>query len=146
MGGTFTDVVAYDAAGAVRTTKAPTTADGVGGVLAALRQVADPAAVDSLVFGSTVATNALAQRRLAPVGLLATAGFRDLLDIRRLWRPAVFGHGWEGPPTTGSGGGPWGGGRCGSRRAAGWRTTAARSSRWPRATSAPPPPRSVRPA
>jgi N-methylhydantoinase A len=98
MGGTFTDVVAYDATGAVRTAKAPTTADGVGGVLAALRQVADPAEVESLVFGSTVATNALAQRRLATVGLLATAGFRDLLDIRRLWRPRLFGHDWDRPP------------------------------------------------
>ena len=98
MGGTFTDVVAYDASGEVRTAKAATTADGVGGVLAALRQVADPADVDSLVFGSTVATNALAQRRLATVGLLATAGFRDLLDIRRLWRPRLFGHDWDRPP------------------------------------------------
>ncbi len=97
MGGTFTDVVAYDATGAVRTAKAPTTADGVGGVLAALRKVAEPADVESLVFGSTVATNALAQRRLAKVGLLATAGFRDLLDIRRLWRPRLFGHDWDRP-------------------------------------------------
>ncbi len=97
MGGTFTDVVAYDASGAVRTAKSPTTADGVGGVLAALRQVVEPAEVESLVFGSTVATNALAQRRLATVGLLATAGFRDLLDIRRLWRPQLFGHDWDRP-------------------------------------------------
>ena len=50
------------------------------------------------MFGSTVATNALAQRRLATVGLLATAGFRDLLDIRRLWRPRLFGHDWDRPP------------------------------------------------
>ena len=49
------------------------------------------------MFGSTVATNALAQRRLARVGLLATAGFRDLLDIRRLWRPRLFGHDWDRP-------------------------------------------------
>jgi N-methylhydantoinase A/oxoprolinase/acetone carboxylase beta subunit len=98
MGGTFTDVVAYDASGEVRTAKAATTADGVGGVLAALRQVVEPADVESLVFGSTVATNALAQRRLATVGLLATAGFRDLLDIRRLWRPRLFGHDWDRPP------------------------------------------------
>ena len=97
MGGTFTDVVAYDTTGAVFTAKAPTTADGVEGVLAALRKVVEPADVDSLVFGSTVATNALAQRRLAKVGLLATAGFRDLLDIRRLWRPRLFGHDWDRP-------------------------------------------------
>ncbi len=97
MGGTFTDVVAFEDGGGVRTAKAPTTADGVSGLLAALRQVTEPGNVASLVFGSTVATNALAQRRLARVGLLATAGFRDLLDIRRLWRPRLFGHDWERP-------------------------------------------------
>ncbi len=98
MGGTFTDAVALTAAGELRAAKAPTTADGVTGVLEALRAVADPAEIDAFAFGSTVATNALAQRRLAPTGLLTTAGFRDLLDIRRLWRPQLFGHEWTRPP------------------------------------------------
>lgn len=97
MGGTFTDVYGLAADGTVRTAKAPTTPDAVGGVLAALRQVCDPAHVESITFGSTVATNAVVERRLAPVGLLTTAGFRDLLDIRRLWRPRLFGHDWDRP-------------------------------------------------
>jgi N-methylhydantoinase A/oxoprolinase/acetone carboxylase beta subunit len=100
MGGTFTDVCAFGADGVARSAKAPTTADGIGGVLAALREVVEPAAIESLAFGSTVATNALAARRLARTGLLTTAGFRDVLDTRRLWRPELFGHAWERPPAT----------------------------------------------
>jgi N-methylhydantoinase A len=100
MGGTFTDVCAFGADGVARSAKAPTTADGIGGVLAALSQVVEPSAIESLAFGSTVATNALAARRLARTGLLTTAGFRDVLDTRRLWRPVLFGHAWERPPAT----------------------------------------------
>jgi N-methylhydantoinase A len=100
MGGTFTDVYAFDADGVAHTAKAPTTRDGIGGVLQALREITDPSAVDSLAFGSTVATNALAARQLARTGLLTTTGFRDLLDIRRLWRRDLFGHAWDRPPAT----------------------------------------------
>jgi N-methylhydantoinase A len=97
MGGTFTDAVAIGPGGEVRSAKAGTTADGVTGVLEALAAVAEPAAIEAFAFGSTVATNALAQRRLARTGLLTTAGFRDVLDIRRLWRPHLFGHAWTRP-------------------------------------------------
>ncbi len=97
MGGTFTDVFAFGLDGSVRSAKAPTTADGVGGVLAALTEVVDPSSVEALAFGSTIATNAIAERRLARTGLLTTAGFRDVLDIRRLWRPHLFGHAWDRP-------------------------------------------------
>jgi N-methylhydantoinase A/oxoprolinase/acetone carboxylase beta subunit len=98
VGGTFTDVYAFDAGGATRAAKAPSTPDVVGGVLAALWQVAAPGEIDALAFGSTIATNALIERRLATVGLLTTQGFRDSLDIRRLWRPDLFGHTWNRPP------------------------------------------------
>ncbi len=98
MGGTFTDVYAFDAEGGAHTAKAPTTADGIGGVLAALREVGELAEIEALAFGSTIATNALTERRLARTGLLATAGFRDVLDVRRLWRRDLFGHAWERPP------------------------------------------------
>jgi N-methylhydantoinase A/oxoprolinase/acetone carboxylase beta subunit len=97
MGGTFTDAVAVGPDGSVRASKAPTTADGVTGVVEALVAVAAPDAIDAFAFGSTVATNALAQRRLASTGLLTTAGFRDVLDVRRLWRPQLFGHAWTRP-------------------------------------------------
>jgi N-methylhydantoinase A len=97
VGGTFTDVFVYDVDGATRSAKAPSTPDVIDGVLAALVQVVEPSAVTTLSLGSTIATNALVERRLARVGLLTTKGFRDTLDIRRLWRPMLFGHGWNRP-------------------------------------------------
>jgi N-methylhydantoinase A/oxoprolinase/acetone carboxylase beta subunit len=97
VGGTFTDVFVFDPAGATRTAKALSTPDTVSGVLAALEQVVRPQEVETLSLGSTIATNALVERRLATVGLLTTAGFRDSLDIRRLWRPYLFGHSWDRP-------------------------------------------------
>jgi N-methylhydantoinase A len=98
VGGTFTDVYVFGADGVTRAAKAPTTRDTVSGVLSALEQVTAPHDVDALAFGSTIATNALIQRRLARVGLLTTLGFRDTLDIRRVWRRDLFGHAWERPP------------------------------------------------
>ena len=97
VGGTFTDAYVFDADGKTRAAKAPTSEDTVSGVLAALEQVVAPDEVEALSFGSTIATNALVQRRLARVGLLTTSGFRDTLEIRRLWRRDLFGHAWDRP-------------------------------------------------
>lgn len=97
VGGTFTDVYVFDSDGETQTAKAPTTPDAIGGVLDALRQVVDPSEVGAMSLGSTIATNALVQRKLARVGLLTTRGFRDALDLRRLWRPHLFGHTWNRP-------------------------------------------------
>lgn len=99
VGGTFTDLFAVDGrSGAVLTEKADSTPDGVTGVLDALRLAGiAPAQVATLVFGSTAATNALVERRLAPVAFFATEGFTDTLEIRRLWRQHLFGWRWERP-------------------------------------------------
>jgi N-methylhydantoinase A/oxoprolinase/acetone carboxylase beta subunit len=99
VGGTFTDLFALEMpSGAVVTFKAPTTADGVGGVIDALDGAGIAAAdVATLVFGSTRATNAVAEGRLAPVAFVATEGFSDTLEIRRLWREHLFGWQWERP-------------------------------------------------
>lgn len=99
VGGTFTDLFAIDdRSGAVLTEKADSTADGVGGVLRALQLSGiAPAEVATLVFGSTAATNALVERHLAPVAFLATEGFTDTLEIRRLWREHLFGWQWDRP-------------------------------------------------
>lgn len=97
VGGTFTDVFLFEPEGETRASKAASTRDGIGGVLEALEGTVQLASVDALAFGSTIATNALVQRRLARVGLLTTAGFRDILDTRRLWRPQLFGHSWVRP-------------------------------------------------
>src|SRR5436853_395196 len=79
MGGTFTDVVAYDATGAVRTAKAPTTPDGVGGVPAAPRQVAEAAGVEAvaIAFLHAYADDAH-ERRAADLIAAAMPGVRVL--------------------------------------------------------------------
>lgn len=97
VGGTFTDVYVFEREGTTHAAKAPSTPDAVSGVLAALQQVVEPDEVEALSFGSTIATNALIERRLARVGFLTTSGFRDVLEIRRLWRPHLFGHAWDRP-------------------------------------------------
>ena len=99
VGGTFTDLFAVDDTnGHIVLEKADTTPDAVSGVLEAIRLSGiPPADIGTLVFGSTVATNALVERKLAPVAFLGTAGFTDTLEIRRLWREHLFGWHWEKP-------------------------------------------------
>ena len=88
VGGTFTDLIFYDdESGQVLVGKEPTTpAAPEGGVVAAVRSaVADERVGRSEYFlhGTTVGLNSLLERRGASVGLLATRGFRDTLEIRR---------------------------------------------------------------
>lgn len=93
-GGTFTDVVVMDEAGAVLTNKAPTTPQALeDGVFAALALIADErgeslgdmlAKVVSFGHGTTQATNALIERRGATTGLITTKGFGDTLLLQRL--------------------------------------------------------------
>ena len=92
VGGTFTDLVAIDDGGRITTAKsASTPEDQSMGVLAGLELLADSlgieraallAATDRIVHGTTVATNALLERKGAKVGLLTTEGHRDVLEIR----------------------------------------------------------------
>ncbi|MBI3981464.1 MAG: hydantoinase/oxoprolinase family protein [Gemmatimonadetes bacterium] len=101
VGGTFTDLVVLDADGAVRVTKVRTTPDdparGLWQAVAALGQEVGQAAA-SLVHGTTVATNALLERRGGRVALLATAGFEDLLWLRRQDRAALYDLARDHPP------------------------------------------------
>lgn len=93
VGGTFTDLVAVDASGAVRLAKVPTTLDNqANGVLNAL-QMARCAAKDLglIVHGTTTTTNAVLERKLARTGLITTAGFRDILELGRRTRPQAYG-------------------------------------------------------
>ena len=92
VGGTFTDLVAIDAGGATTLAKAPSTPqDPSLGVLDGLAQLAarldlDRAALladtDRIVHGTTVATNALLERKGAKLGLLTTEGHRDVIEMR----------------------------------------------------------------
>ena len=92
VGGTFTDLVAVDETGRVAIAKsASTPADPSLGIMEGLRLLAaetrrDLAALlaqtERLVHGTTVATNALVERKGARVGLLTTEGHRDVLEMR----------------------------------------------------------------
>src|SRR5271170_1854131 len=92
VGGTFTDLVAIDAGGAATLGKVPSTPDDPSlGVLDGLAQLARRlgreraallAATDRIVHGTTVATNALLERKGARTGLLTTAGHRDVIEMR----------------------------------------------------------------
>lgn len=97
VGGTFTDVVLFDGrSGRTVFVKVPSTpadpAEGIlWGVLRALAEAgARPDEVGYFAHGSTVATNALLEGRGARVGLVTTAGFRDLLEIGRQTRPHLY--------------------------------------------------------
>lgn len=84
-GGTFTDFVFWDGA-AVRTHKVRSTPhDPARAILDGLE-----ADVREVVHGSTVATNALLERRGARTALLTTAGFEDLLEIGRQNRAKLY--------------------------------------------------------
>ncbi len=93
VGGTFTDLVAYDErSGALHMGKVPTVtgdpARGVADGLAGLERAAG--AVASLAHGTTVVTNAIVERRVAAVGLVTTHGFRDVLEIARMSRTHLY--------------------------------------------------------
>jgi N-methylhydantoinase A len=95
VGGTFTDVaLVHD--GRLTTAKVPTTVDdqsrGVmeGVRLALERAQVEPSDVAHLGHGTTVATNALIERRGARTGFVATRGFGDLLELARQTRPELY--------------------------------------------------------
>jgi N-methylhydantoinase A len=94
VGGTFTDVFVLDeATGKARVAKVPTTRpDQSGGFLNGIAaQVGDLSIVASVVHGTTAGTNALLERKGARIGILTTAGFRDVLEMRRRDRPRTWG-------------------------------------------------------
>ncbi|MGC8475036.1 MAG: hydantoinase/oxoprolinase family protein [Acetobacteraceae bacterium] len=95
IGGTFTDIVRVDpATGAIAVTKQLTTpADFGQAVLSGLARAlagTDPAAVTRLAHATTVVTNALLESRGAPAAFVTSAGFRDLLELRRSSRADLY--------------------------------------------------------
>jgi N-methylhydantoinase A len=92
VGGTFTDLVAVDAQGRTTYAKASTTpADPGIGLFHGLEELARRLGVtrrellrdaQRIIHGTTVATNALLERKGAKVGLLTTEGHRDILEMR----------------------------------------------------------------
>jgi len=98
-GGTFTDIVAVDAAsGAMHVTKVPSTPSNPAiGLVRGVHRILDNmgagvADVAGLAHGTTVATNALLQSRIDGLGLIVTEGFRHILEIARQAVPDGYGN------------------------------------------------------
>jgi N-methylhydantoinase A len=93
-GGTFTDFYLIADDGAVTVYKRPSTpGDPARAILEGLAELADEAAstpLTELVHGSTVATNAIIERKGARTALITTRGFRDVLAIGRQTRPRLY--------------------------------------------------------
>lgn len=97
-GGTFTDVVTDDG----RIAKVPSTPSDPGeavrsGVAAVARPAGRSARPAVLAHGTTVATNAVLERRGAVVALVTTEGFADVVEIARQDRPSLYDH-WADRP------------------------------------------------
>lgn len=98
VGGTFTDLVAVEG-GKVIVGKVPSVPrspdEGAYNALIAGGVAIDR--IDDLVHGSTVATNAVLERRGAKVAFIATAGFRDVLFLQRHDRRSIYDLGYAKP-------------------------------------------------
>ncbi len=104
-GGTFTDIVAWDPGGGLHTCKllsrdaghgSDPAMRGIGEVLA--RHGGGDATVASVRLGTTVATNALLERKGEPTLLVTTRGFGDALRIGYQHRPDIFARDIRLPP------------------------------------------------
>ena len=104
VGGTFTDVVLVDGTGQIHTCKLPSTPPNFErAIITAVERLlgaigAAGEAVAGVAHGTTVATNAVLERRGARTALLTTLGFRDLLELRRVRAPQMYDLFWVKPP------------------------------------------------
>ena len=108
IGGTFTDLVFMDPDGRVLRAKVLSTPDDYSqGIAQGLEEatahgglrIAD---IAQIMHGTTVATNALLEGKGARVALITTAGFRDVLEIRRLRMPVLYDIRWRKPAAAGA--------------------------------------------
>ena len=113
IGGTFTDLVVVDEEGRISVFKSSTTPeDYVAAVIGNLRQASEFLGTSlealmrncsafvggSLVHGSTIATNALIEKKVAKTGLICTRGFRDILTDREGGKAEPFNWDQDYPP------------------------------------------------
>jgi N-methylhydantoinase A len=93
VGGTFTDLFLFDEeAQKFTVAKVPSQrGDEACGFIAGLQKLGPLSAMSSIVHGTTVGTNALLERKGARAGLITTAGFRDVLEMRRRDRRQTWG-------------------------------------------------------
>ncbi|MFT5447322.1 MAG: N-methylhydantoinase A [Gammaproteobacteria bacterium] len=103
IGGTFTDVAMIDAYGHLSTAKLLSTPDNyANAVLEGTQQLISAAgckasALDEVLHGCTIATNAILEHKGAKTALVTTAGFRDVLELRRIRTPRLYAPLWEKP-------------------------------------------------
>ena len=99
VGGTFTDVVLHRDDGSVAVRKLLSTPPSYDqAVIEAVSALAGDGEVSEVVHGTTVATNAVLERRGSRTALVTTAGFRDVLELRRLRIPHMYDLFWRKPP------------------------------------------------
>ena len=94
VGGTFTDLFFLDeSSGTSWIAKVPSTRGReAAGFLNGIKQGTDDiSAIATIVHGTTVGTNALLERKGGKAGVIATEGFRDVLEMRRRDRPQTWG-------------------------------------------------------
>ena len=97
IGGTFTDIAA-EVDGVMHYAKAPSTANVVSGVIEGVARVLAAAGIDpqrngvqvSHIHGTTIATNALLERKGARLGVLGTVGHQDALELGRMKRTNIY--------------------------------------------------------
>ncbi len=104
IGGTFTDIVCITSDGSVLTRKVSSTVDDYSRSISEslpglLEEDGGPmSSVQEIVHGTTVATNAILERKGAKTGLITTKGFRDVLELRRIRMPELYNWLWDKPP------------------------------------------------
>ena len=98
VGGTFTDVILHGAEGHVTFRKLLSTPPHYDQAVVAAVSGLAAGPVAEVVHGTTVATNAVLERRGSPTALVTTAGFRDVLELRRLRIPHMYDLFWRKPP------------------------------------------------
>ena len=93
VGGTYTDLFLFEeGTGRVRVGKVPSTrGQEAVGFAAGIAALAPLSGISAIVHGTTVGTNALLERKGGRAGLITTAGFRDVLAMRRRDRRATWG-------------------------------------------------------
>ena len=104
IGGTFTDVALVAPDGALLTAKLLSTPDSYGhAVVAGVQQLLTQAgcaaaAIDEVLHGCTIATNAILEHKGARTALVTTEGFKDVLELRRIRTPRLYAPLWQKPP------------------------------------------------
>lgn len=89
VGGTFTDVVAIER-DSLHTAKVPTSEVQSAAIANAVNELSKGGGVEALIHGTTVATNALLERKGARTALLTDVGFEDVIEIGRQDRPSLY--------------------------------------------------------